>query len=164
MFTPLQFSQLVASAWSGPAASRFATISHYTSAAGDYTTTNYSVSYHPHGATGTCFQAAQPCPFATVRAALLKAWQEFALTAEQLHSGHDAVTAAEQAFSNAQPPQVAAACAALPATAPRFFSFATAAPAPIQCAACGCDGTTDPFGVGCDCVWATMRQPVSAHA
>lgn len=164
MFTPLQFSQLAASAWPGPSASRFATITHYSNEAGDYTTTSYSVSYHPSGATGTCYHAAEPCPFAAVRVALLQAWKGFAISAEQLHSGNDAVTAAEQVFSNAQARQEPAVCAALPAAAPRFFSFAPAAPAPIRCAACGCDSTADPFGVGCDCVWATMRQPAPVHA
>ena len=163
MFTPSQFSQLAATAWSGPSASRFATVAHYTNSAGDYTTTSYSVSYHPEGATGVCYQAAEPCPFAAVRAALLKAWQEFVITAEQLHSGHDAVTAAEQMFSNAPASLVPAFCAALPAATPRFFTAAPAAPAPIQCAACGCNSASDPFGVGCDCVWAPMRQPVSTH-
>ena len=164
MFTPSQLSQLAAAAWSGPSASRFATIAHYTNEAGDYTTTNYSVSYHPHGSTGPCYQAAEPCPFAAVRVALLRAWKALAISAEQLHSGNEAVTAAEQVFSNAQALQGRAVCAAFPAAAPRFFSFACAAPAPIKCAACGCGSTNDPFGVGCECVWATMRQPASVHA
>lgn len=161
MFTPLQFSQLAASAWPGPSASRFATIAHYSNEAGDYTTTSYSVSYHPHGATGPCYQAMEPCPFAAVRFALLRAWKNHVLSAEQLHAGNEVVTAAEQAFSNAPVPQGPTVCASYPAAAPRFF---TAAPAAIRCAACGCDSTTDPFRVGCDCVWAALRQPVSAHA
>ena len=45
MFTALQFSQLVAAAWSGPAACHFATISHYVSSDG-YAQTQYSASYH----------------------------------------------------------------------------------------------------------------------
>ena len=40
---------------------------------------------------------------------------------------------------------------------------APAAPAAIVCASCQCDRTTDPFGVGCDCVWASLPHTAGAH-
>ena len=161
MFTPQQFSTLAAAAWSGPAASRFATIGHYSNEAGDYTTTSYCVSYHPHGASGPCYQGSQPCPFAAVQAALDKAATAGVLPVAAIVAGTAIVQQAAAAFANAPAPHGPAACTATPATGPRHFATS---PAAIKCAACGCTATTDPFGVGCDCVWATMRQPVCAHA
>lgn len=66
MFTVLQFSQLVAAAWSGPAACHFATISHYV-APGGYTQTQYSASYHIGEA---CHLGQAPCPFEAVARAV----------------------------------------------------------------------------------------------
>ena len=75
MFTPLQFSQLVAAAWSGPAASHFATISHYVAADG-YATTTYQASYHlslQPGQPERCFLRQAACPFEAVAAAVAAA-------------------------------------------------------------------------------------------
>ncbi|UYZ60201.1 hypothetical protein [Hymenobacter latericus] len=72
MLTPLQFSQLVSAAWSGPAVAHHATISHYVGATG-YQATQYQVSYHIGG---ECFIApwqAQECPFQAVAAAVAAA-------------------------------------------------------------------------------------------
>lgn len=66
MLTALQFSQLVAAAWSGPAACHFATISHYT-APGGYTKTQYIVSYHIGHA---CHMGQAECPFGAVSEAV----------------------------------------------------------------------------------------------
>lgn len=66
MFTALQFSQLVAAAWSGPAACRFATISHYVAFDG-YTSTRYTASYHVGSA---CHLGEGPCPFEAITRAV----------------------------------------------------------------------------------------------
>ncbi|UOQ81006.1 hypothetical protein [Hymenobacter sp. 5414T-23] len=70
MLTPLQFSQLVSAAWSGPAVAHYATISHYVAPSG-YQVTHYQVSYHP--SPGTCHYAQQECPFLAVAAAVATA-------------------------------------------------------------------------------------------
>jgi hypothetical protein len=72
MLTALQFSQLVAAAWAGPAACHFATISHYV-APGGYTSTEYQVSYHPLVAAGQpiiCYMRQAPCPFEAIAGAV----------------------------------------------------------------------------------------------
>ncbi|MFD2786182.1 hypothetical protein [Hymenobacter rubripertinctus] len=66
MFTALQLSQLAAAAWSGPAASHFATISHYHAPDG-FARTQYSVSYH---VAGLCHLGQALCPFEAVAAAV----------------------------------------------------------------------------------------------
>lgn len=66
MFTALQFSQLVAAAWSGPAAAHIATISHYVAPDG-YSRTQYIASYHIGQA---CHMGQAECPFAAVSAAV----------------------------------------------------------------------------------------------
>lgn len=66
MFTALQFSQLVAAAWSGPAAAHFATISHYVAPEG-YARTQYTASYHVGGA---CHLGQAECPFQAIAAAV----------------------------------------------------------------------------------------------
>ncbi|SHK71733.1 hypothetical protein [Hymenobacter psychrotolerans] len=66
MFTALQFSQLLAAAWSGPAACHFATISHYVAPEG-YTKTQYTASFHIGQA---CHLGQAECPFAAVAAAV----------------------------------------------------------------------------------------------
>ncbi|GGG35693.1 hypothetical protein [Hymenobacter glacieicola] len=71
MLTTLQFSQLVAAAWSGPAAAHHATISHYV-APGGYQATQYQVAYHP--SQGGCHYAQQECPFQAVAAAVAAAY------------------------------------------------------------------------------------------
>ncbi|MBB4601962.1 hypothetical protein HNQ93_002469 [Hymenobacter luteus] len=70
MLTPLQFSQLVSAAWSGPAVAHHATISHYV-APGGYHYTQYQVSYHP--SQGGCHFSQQECPFQAVAAAVAAA-------------------------------------------------------------------------------------------
>lgn len=75
MFTALQFSQLVAAAWSGPAAAHFATISHYV-APGGYAATTYCASYHFRTRPGqpeSCFMQQAACPFEAVAAAVAAA-------------------------------------------------------------------------------------------
>lgn len=72
MLTALQFSQLVAAAWAGPAACHFATISHYV-APGGYTSTEYQASYHllgPEGQPIACYMQLAPCPFAAITGAV----------------------------------------------------------------------------------------------
>ncbi|MCR5888334.1 hypothetical protein LRS06_11280 [Hymenobacter sp. J193] len=66
MFTALQFSQLVAAAWSGPAVCHFATISHYVAPDG-YAATRYSASYHVGAA---CHLGEGPCPFEAIARAV----------------------------------------------------------------------------------------------
>ena len=75
MFTALQFSQLVAAAWSGPAASHIASVSHYVAPSG-YTHTLYQVSYHVSlqpGQPESCFYQQAACPFEAVAAAVAAA-------------------------------------------------------------------------------------------
>lgn len=66
MFTALQFSQLVASSWLGPAAAHFATISCYQAPDG-YAVTQYSASYHVGS---VCHLGQGRCPFEAVTAAV----------------------------------------------------------------------------------------------
>jgi hypothetical protein len=68
MLTSVQFSQLAAAAWSGPAAAIIASIEHYAAAAGDHTSTTYSASYHVGG---VCHMGRAECPFVAVAAAVL---------------------------------------------------------------------------------------------
>ena len=67
MLTSVQFSQLAAAAWSGPAAAIIASIEHYAAAAGDHTSTTYSASYHVGG---VCHMGRAGCPLAAVAAAV----------------------------------------------------------------------------------------------
>jgi len=108
MFTPVQFSQLVAAAWFGPAAARFATIEHYTSINGNHQATRYRASYLP-GVPGEagCYQVSEPCPFAAVAATLHKAFEARALTFAQYAQGIWAVAQAEQVFTAAAPAELA---------------------------------------------------------
>ena len=69
MFTALQFSQLVAAAWSGPAVCHHATVCHY-QAPGGYASTEYSVAYHVGPA---CYYAHALCPFEALAGAVAKA-------------------------------------------------------------------------------------------
>ncbi len=68
MLTTLQFSQLAAAAWSGPAAAIIASIEYYAAAVGDHTSTTYSASYHVGG---VCHMGRAECPLAAVAAAVL---------------------------------------------------------------------------------------------
>jgi hypothetical protein len=67
MLTSVQFSQLAAAAWSGPAAAIIASIEHYAAAAGDHASTTYSASYHVGG---VCHMGRAECPLAAVAAAV----------------------------------------------------------------------------------------------
>ncbi|WP_157541628.1 hypothetical protein [Hymenobacter aerophilus] len=69
MFTALQFSQLAAAAWSGPAASHHAATSHY-QAPGGYSATEYWVAYHVGQAT---FYKSAACPFEAISAGVAAA-------------------------------------------------------------------------------------------
>ena len=107
MLTPFQFSQLAATAWSGPALTcHFASVQRYVATSG-YTTETYHVSYHAGEGQEHVYQAGAPCPFEAV----IKAVAAFAerCTVPLLGSavqGHAAriVSAAEQAFSGAPTP------------------------------------------------------------
>lgn len=73
MLTTLQFSQLAAAAWAGPAPlAIIAGISHYQAACG-HQATNYSVSYHFATALHCAPLVAQQCPFQAVAAAVAAA-------------------------------------------------------------------------------------------
>lgn len=67
MLTSVQFSQLAAAAWSGPAAAIIASIEHYAAAAGDHASTTYSASYHVGS---VCHMGRAECPLAAVAAAV----------------------------------------------------------------------------------------------
>ena len=74
MLTSLQFSQLAAAAWAGPAAGHIAAISHSVLSCG-HQVTQYQVSYHVafHSPQPVCYFAAQQCPFQAVAAAVAAA-------------------------------------------------------------------------------------------
>ena len=117
MLTPFQFSQLAATAWSGPSLTcHFAGVHRYVASSG-YTTETYQVSYHVGEGQEQVYQASAPCPFE----AILKAVAGFAqrCTVPLLGAamqGHAAriVSAAEQAFSGAPTPPPTPAPVLLP--------------------------------------------------
>ncbi len=69
MFTALQFSQLAAAAWSGPAAGHVAAISYNVTPCG-HAVARFSISYHLGGA---CYLQLSPCPFAAIATAVAQA-------------------------------------------------------------------------------------------
>ncbi|HEX8429189.1 hypothetical protein [Hymenobacter sp.] len=76
MLTALQFSQLVAAAWSGPAVAHFATISCYV-APGGYSTTQYQASYHiitPTGQPEGCYMRQSECPLQAISESVAAAY------------------------------------------------------------------------------------------
>ncbi|MDJ0367333.1 hypothetical protein QMK33_19465 [Hymenobacter sp. H14-R3] len=118
---------------------------------------SYQVSYFSLGwqqataqqpASGFYSVACVGCPFQAVEQALFTAYRAGALGVFEYEQGRQVVAQAETIFAGVRAPA----------------QLAPAAPALIQCAACKCDSTTDPFGVGCDCVWLAMHQSVGAHA
>ena len=73
MLSSLQFSQLAAAAWAGPAPlATIAGISHYQAASG-YQATCYTVSYHFGTALYSAPVEAQQCPFQAVASAVAAA-------------------------------------------------------------------------------------------
>ena len=99
MFTTLQFSQLAAAAWSGPAAAIIASIEHYVAQAGDHTTTSYIASYHLGG---ICYMGRGECPFEAVAAAVHRyAVSIEALAAQQQAAARAAMRHARRALAAA---------------------------------------------------------------
>ena len=119
MFTPLQFSQLAAAAWRGPAAAIIAGAQHYVSPTGEYTTTTYCASYHIGG---VCYMGREACPFAAVQAALDLAAGAGVLGVAGVVAGTAVVQQAERVFAGAPAAQVPAAvvCATC-GEAPDYF-------------------------------------------
>lgn len=69
MFTPQQFSQLAAAAWSGPAANISVSATHYVATCGN-SAHGFSISYHLGGA---MYYGNSQCPFEAVAAAIAAA-------------------------------------------------------------------------------------------
>ncbi|MFD1469889.1 hypothetical protein ACFQ48_16795 [Hymenobacter caeli] len=152
MFTPVQFHALAAAAWAG---APLAACHVGTSGQPGYF--SYQVSYFSQGwqqateqQSGSGFYSAAcvGCPFQAVEQALFTAYRAGALGVFEYKQGRQVVAQAETIFAGA------------PAPAPP----APAVVAPTQCAACACDSTTDPFGLGCDCLWLAVHHSAGAHA
>jgi hypothetical protein len=152
MFTPVQFHALAAAAWAGAPLAAC-----HVGTSGQPGHFSYQVSYFAEGwqqataqqpGSGFFSVACIACPFQAVEQALFTAYRAGALGVFEYEQGRQVVAQAETIFSSAPAP-----------VQPQPL-----APAPVQCAACGCDSTADPLGVGCECVWLAMHQSARAHA
>ena len=176
MFTPTQFAQLTAAAWAGPTATIQSSASTCLLPCG-YTSLIYTAYYTVSGVQFGTKPAAWGCPFAAIQSALDEAASAGVLSMGGIVAGTAVLAAAAAGFANAPATQEPATCTATPATGPRrvtqseYSAFYIKGAAPrIVCAVCGCDRDTDPFEVGCDCVWADMhtaaqarKAPLTAH-
>lgn len=153
MFTPLQFSQLAAAAWHGPAATVQTSACVCVLESG-FTSTLYSTCYTLGKVQHSSAASSRSCPFAAAWSALWAAFMAGVLTAEQFAAGEQVVEQACNSFGNVPAPQGPATCAATPATAPRRFAFV-----PASCAACG--EAPDHFGL-CSCSYVPVPQLAAA--
>ena len=143
MFTPQQFHQLAAAAWSGPAATIQA--SAYTcQLAGSQAAIYYSATYTVAGVQFTNKPAAWGCPFEAICGALVSAQEGGILSAAAANGGILLVTRAQQAFANQPAHQGPVTCAPARVAAPRLFSARAKATcltchqAPDHFQQCGC--------------------------
>ncbi|NVO29684.1 hypothetical protein [Hymenobacter lapidiphilus] len=106
MFTALQFSQLAAAAWSGPAANISVSATHYVATCGN-SAHGFSISYHLGGA---MYYGNAQCPFEAVATAVAAA--AAAGIPVSRHKAHRAIA------------RTAAALCGLPSIRPTFASRA----------------------------------------
>ena len=157
MFTPQQFHQLAAAAWSGPAA--IIQISAYTcQLAGGKVATHYSACYTVAGVQfhSSSASATDVCPFAAVQQALDLTAGAGVLSVAAIVAGTAHLAAAAAAFANQPAPQAPATCAPARVAAPRLFSARAQATCPT------CRQAPDYFGQ-CGCAYIPVHASRYFH-